>query len=258
LRLRKAYEQGIVKPQAAVGEWHAICVSREGMESVATPDALAGVALSMIRDGFVVGLGSGRAAAAFVRALGRRVAEGLRIRGVPTSQATANLAAGLGIPLVSLDGVDSIDVTVDGADEVDPQLNLIKGLGGALVREKIVAAVSRRRVILVHGAKLVSTLGDHGVLPVEVVPFGLPFCRRQLGRLGYPAVPRQAGEQLFISDNGNPILDCRVSPLPDPAKTEQAIRAIPGVVGTGLFLNIADTVVIHTGREIEIRHRGNL
>jgi ribose 5-phosphate isomerase A len=209
----------------------------------------------MIEDGFVVGLGSGHAATAFVQALGERVAAGLHVRGVPTSEATRSLAAGLGIPLLGLDEVDSIDITVDGADEVDPQLNLIKGLGGALVREKIVAASSRRLVILVGKEKIVAALGQHGILPVEVVPFGLAFCRRRLTHLGYPPASRRVDGQRFVTDNGNYILDCRVPPLPDPADLERSLRRIPGIVGTGLFLGMADTVLVEDGDRIEVRAR---
>ena len=167
----------------------------------------------MISDGMVVGLGSGRAATRFIRALGARVAEGLHVRGVPTSQSTAALASELGIPLTTLDELETIDIAVDGADEVDPQLNLIKGLGGALVREKIVAAAARRLVILVGPEKLVSQLGERGALPVEVVPFAVAYCRRKLESLGYAAIPRCKDGRLFTTDNGNQILDCRIAPL---------------------------------------------
>ncbi len=219
------------------------------------PGALAAAALDMIQEGFVVGLGSGRAATAFVRALGSRVQAGLRVRCVPTSQATANLAAQLRIPVVSLHDVESIDVAVDGADEVDPKLDLIKGLGGALVREKIVASASRRFVILVGVEKLVSALGEHGVLPVEVVPFGLASCRRRLAQLGYPAMPRQADGKLFTTDNGNCILDCEVPVLVNPLELEQTLRAMPSVVGTGLFLGMAHTVLVADNGRIEVRQR---
>jgi ribose 5-phosphate isomerase A len=215
-------------------------------------DAIANAALETIPDGSVVGLGSGRAATAFVRALGQRVRGGLRVRGVATSQATADLAAQLVIPLASLDEVEAIDVAVDGADEVDPKLNLIKGLGGALVREKIVASACRRLVILVGREKLVSVLGERGVLPVEVVPFALAWCRRRVGRLGYPAAPRTADGKLYVSDNGNNILDCNVPVLGNPLETEQLLRAIPGVVGTGLFLDMAEMVLVEDNGRITI------
>jgi ribose 5-phosphate isomerase A len=217
--------------------------------------AIAARALETIQDGNVVGLGTGRAATAFIHALGERVRGGLRARGVPTSQASADLARRLGIPLVSLDDVGQIDVDVDGADEVDPGCNLIKGYGGALVREKIVAASSRRVVILVGEEKLVPVLGSRGKLPVEVVTFGLAYCRRGLSALGCVPELRMQGGKPFMTDNGNLILDCRVGPLTRPAELERAIRAISGVVGTGLFLGMAHTVLIQRGSEIEVRHR---
>jgi ribose 5-phosphate isomerase A len=204
-------------------------------------------ALEYVKDGAAVGLGTGRAATAFVRALGARVQAGLRIRGVPTSQATADFAAQLSIPLTTLEAAMPLDVAIDGADEVDPQLNLIKGLGGALVREKIVAAAAKQLVILVDTKKLVKCLGDHHVLPVEVVPFGLALCQNRLADLGYPSNLRMAGERRFISDNGNYILDCQVNALANPVDLEARILAIPGVVGTGLFLGMAPLVLVQDG-----------
>lgn len=209
--------------------------------------------MALVPDGAIVGLGSGRAATRFIKALGRRLGDGLKVRGVPTSKSTEDLARNLGIPIVSLDELESIDIAVDGADEVDPQLNLIKGLGGALVREKIVAAAAKKFVILVGPEKLVQTLGDHGVLPVEVVPFALEFCRRRLAAIGCPSVIRQKGGRTFMSDNGNPILDCQVAAISDPAALDAAIRLIPGVVGTGLFLGMADQVVVDRGGSVEVR-----
>ncbi len=217
--------------------------------------SLSEAALETIQDGFVVGLGSGHTVGPVIELLGKRVRSGLRIRGVPTSLATADLANRLGIPLVSLDDVEAIDVTVDGADEVAPNLDLIKGLGAALVREKIVAASSRRLVIVVGREKLVSSLGEHGVLPVEVVPFGLALCRRRLIELGYPATLRQKDGKLVVTDNGNYILDCKTPLLPDPPIVEQMIEAIPGVVGTGLFLGMAHKVLVDDRGRIEILQR---
>src|SRR5262245_182134 len=187
--------------------------------------------LSMVPADAVIGLGSGRAASAFIRALGERVRQGLKVRGVPTSQATAKLATEVGIPLVTLDQIEQLDLTVDGADEVDPQLNLIKGYGGALVREKIVAAASRRRIILVGSEKLVAKLGERGVLPVEVVPFGLPYCARRLEVLGCKPQPRMDNARIMVTDNQNHILDCRIAPIDDPHRLERNLLAIPGVVG---------------------------
>ena len=202
-------------------------------------------ALEFIQPGQVLGLGTGRSAAAFIRALGEWVQSGLKIQGVPTSKASAELARSLGIPIVSLDDVDSIDVAFDGADEVDPNLNLIKGRGGALVREKIVAAAAKQFVVLVGEDKIVATLGAKGTLPVEVVPFALGFCRRKLDALGCKPEPRKSADgTLYVSDNGNPILDCHIAALSDPAGLERAILALPGVVDTGLFLGMADVVIV--------------
>jgi ribose 5-phosphate isomerase A len=212
-------------------------------------------ALALVPNGSVVGLGSGRAASAFIRALGERVGQGLRVRGVPTSRASAELAREVGIPLVDLSEVETIDVDVDGADEVDPQCNLIKGLGGALLREKIVAAASRQLVILVGAEKVVPVLGTRGILPVEIVPFGLEFCERRLTALGLKPIFRLRDGKPFVTDNGNHILDCRIGPIEDPAEFERAIHAIPGVVGTGLFLGMAHTVLIQTGATVEVRER---
>jgi ribose 5-phosphate isomerase A len=212
-------------------------------------------ALELIKDGMLVGLGTGRAATAFVEELGKRVQQGLRIQGVPTSQRSADLAKKLGIPLTTLDKVEQLDLDVDGSDEVDPQLNLIKGLGGALIREKIVAAAAKKLVILVGSEKIVSKLGEHGVLPVEVVPFALPLCSRRLTALGCPPVPRESNGKLFVSDNGNYILDCRIQPIADPARLEREIQAIPGVVGTGLFVGMADLVLIQDGDNVKVLQR---
>jgi ribose 5-phosphate isomerase A len=214
-------------------------------------------ALDYVADGMTVGLGSGRAAERFIKAL---AASGRHVRCVPTSKGSADLAAGLGLKLVTLDDVSHLDVTVDGADEVDPRLNLIKGYGRALVREKIVAAASRHLVILIgpDGAaeKLVPVLGTRGRLPVEVVRFGLAVVRGKLEEMGIPAVAHtRADGELFLSDNGNPILDCKVGPITDPPELERKIATIPGVVATGLFLGMADAVLIQNGDELEVRQK---
>ena len=219
-------------------------------------EALAERALGLVRDGTVVGLGTGRAATAFLHALAGRVRDGCRVKGVPTSEETERLARELGIPLVGLEA--DLDLTVDGADEVDPELNLIKGYGGALVRERIVAAASARLVILVTRDKLVEVLGSHGRLPVEVLPFALPLCRRRLEALGLKPVLRTEEDRPFVTDNWNVIVDCATGPIEDPHALERTILTIPGVVDTGLFLGIADTVLVADGvtvRELDRRRR---
>ncbi len=201
-------------------------------------------AAGLVHDGDVVGLGSGHAATAFIRLLGQRVGAGLRIRGVPTSLASAQVASEVGVPLVSLQEGMPLAITVDGADEVAPNLDLIKGYGRDLVREKIVAAASRKLVILVGPGKEVPVLGSRGKLPVEVVPFGVPLCQVRLQELGLEPVLYEELGKPFFTDNGNHILDCGTGPLSEPAALEQRIRAIPGVVGTGLFLGMADLVLL--------------
>jgi ribose 5-phosphate isomerase A len=219
-------------------------------------DRLISRALSHVRDGALVGLGSGRTASAFVRALGARVCQGLRARGVPTSEATARLAREVGVPLAGLDeGI--LDLTVDGADEVDPRLDLIKGYGGALVRERIVAASSRRVIIVAGREKLVPMLGSRGRLPVEVIPFACPLAMRELAGLGCRPALRTLDGRPFVSDNGNWIIDCGVRPIEAPADFARDLRAIAGVVETGLFLGMADLVLVAEAGEIrEMRRAG--
>lgn len=202
-------------------------------------------ALELVPADSTIGLGSGRAAQAFVRALGERVQGGtLRVRGVATSEETAALARQVGIPLLTLSEASQLAVTIDGADEVDPNLDLIKGYGRALVREKIVAASSRELIILVGEEKLVGRLGSRGKLPVEVVPFGLALCERRLRELDCKPIPFRENGRLFASDNGNCIIDCEIAPTSAPAELEQKILAIPGVVDTGLFLGMANVVLV--------------
>jgi ribose 5-phosphate isomerase A len=208
-------------------------------------------AASLVADGQIVGLGTGRAAAAFIQALAGRVRSGLAIRGVPTSEASHRLALDLGIPLTTLDDAPRLDLTVDGADEVDPGLNVIKGYGGALVREKIVAAASKTLVILVGDEKLVPMLGSRGKIPIEVVPFGIAATCRHLQSLGLKPQRRIVDGQPLVTDNGNAILDCGTGPIARPAELEAAIRAVPGVVGTGLFLGMADVVLVQRGDQVE-------
>jgi ribose 5-phosphate isomerase A len=210
-------------------------------------------ALEFVADGMTLGLGSGRASTRFIELLGTRVAAGLRVRGVPTSTASAEAATKAGVPLVGLDDALPIDLAVDGADEVDPQLNLIKGYGRALVREKIVAAGAARLVILVGADKLVPRLGSRKRLPVEVVPFAVPLVLRETRSLGIPATVAVADGKPIVSDNGNHLVDCAIEPLDNPAALEHKLRAIPGVVGTGLFLRAAETVLVGDATTFELQ-----
>jgi ribose 5-phosphate isomerase A len=199
-------------------------------------------ALEEVEDGMLLGLGTGTTAAYFVDALGERVRDGLRVIAVATSQASAEQAAGFGIPLV--ENVDQpLDLTVDGADQIDPHLNLVKGLGGALLREKVVAAASRRMIVIATEEKLVPRL-DHGLLPVEVLPLLWERTAATIAALGLDPALRRAGEAPFLSDNGNVILDCRLSGVMEPAPLGAALDAIPGVLGHGLFLGIATEAAI--------------
>lgn len=207
-------------------------------------------AAAEIADGMVVGLGSGSTAELFLEELAARVRQGLRVTGVPTSERTRGLAAGLGIPLLALNDAPELDMSVDGADEVVlPHLDLIKGRGGALLREKLVAASSRRRVIIVDSGKLVQTLGSVHPLPVEVIPFGWVQTAERLAALGCrperrPAVggPPEAHEP-FVTDNGDFILDCWTGPIDEPLAWAQAIKGLVGVVEHGLFVGMTERVI---------------
>jgi ribose 5-phosphate isomerase A len=210
-------------------------------------------ALDFVPEGATIGLGSGRASMAFIQALGARVKAGFKTRGVPTSEASAELARRLGIPLTTLDACPRLAVDFDGADEVDPRGNLIKGYGGALVREKIVAAASEKLVILVGAEKIVSQLGQRGNIPVEVIPLGLTPCKLALQRVGLEPRLRETDGKPLITDNGNYILDCGTGPIGNPQSLELALRAIPGVVGSGLFLNMQPTVIIGHADQVEVR-----
>ncbi len=214
-------------------------------------EKLAAYALRYVKPGQTLGLGTGRAASAFIRALG---ASRIPVRGVPTSLASHELAHECGIELVSLNDVERLDADFDGADEVDPDLNLIKGYGGALVREKVVASASRKVFILVGPEKLVPQLGAHRRLPVEVVRFAEPYVRRRLAKLGLKGRDRVDGDgNAFLSDNGNLIIDCAVSKIRDASHLEDEILSIPGVVGTGLFVDIADTVLVTPTEDSPVR-----
>jgi ribose 5-phosphate isomerase A len=194
-------------------------------------------ALEEIRDGMIVGLGTGSTASIFIRELGKA---GLKIIGIPTSEESRQLAIQMQLPLTTFTEHPEIDVTVDGADEVSPQLDLIKGLGGALVREKIVAHASRRVVIIVDDSKLVERLGTKSVIPVEVIPLAVPRVLLQLEG----ARIRERDGKPFLSDNGNFILDWKHEVTEDPAGLEKQLKGMTGVVDSGVFAGVASCVIV--------------
>ncbi|MCK4614637.1 MAG: ribose 5-phosphate isomerase A [Thermoplasmata archaeon] len=202
-------------------------------------------AASYVRDGMVVGLGTGTTVYYTIRTLGQKIKEeDLNILGIPTSLDTRNHALSLGIPLTDLDKHPVIDLTIDGADEVDPALNLIKGLGGALLMEKIVASATKMEIIVVDPGKLVKCLG-RGKLPVEVLRFGHRSTARRLDHLGLkPSLRFDARNTPFITDNNNLILDCLPGEMEGPAEMERNINTIPGVVENGLFIGLTDLVIV--------------
>ena len=206
--------------------------------------AAAQSAVALVADGMVVGLGSGTTAAFAIADIGGRVKQGLRIVGVPTSEHSAEQARKLGIPIATLDDEPNVDVTLDGADEVEEgTLNLIKGHGGALLREKIVASASKRLVIMVHASKLVSRLGIRQPVPVEVVPFGWQVTAHRLSSLGAePSLRRNPDGQPFRSDGGNYILDCRFESPVSAEDLAQRLDHVVGVVEHGLFIGLTSEV----------------
>ena len=205
--------------------------------------AAAEKALELVRDGMLLGLGSGSTVRYFTEGVGRLVADGMKVRGVPTSRETAELAAEVGIPILT-ELVGEIDLAVDGADEVDPALNLIKGRGGALFREKIVAAASKRLVVIVDESKMVKRLGE-GVLPVEVLPFLWRTTADRLLALGASLVVRGGEETPFVTNNGNLILDLTLeNGIAHPADLATKIKVTIGVVEHGLFVGMTDTCIV--------------
>ncbi|MCV3737665.1 ribose-5-phosphate isomerase RpiA [Rhizobium sp. TRM96647] len=209
----------------------------------------AAAALSHVEDGMRLGIGTGSTAEEFVRLLAERVANGMSVVGVPTSERTARLCVELGVPLMSLDELPELDLTIDGADEVDGQLRLIKGGGGALLREKIVASASSRMIVIADETKVVETLGAFK-LPIEVNPFGLVATRiaieKLAARLGLAGAiePRRLGDGIFTTDGGHYILDASFGRIPDAEALASALNAIPGVVEHGLFINMASIAII--------------
>ncbi len=215
--------------------------------------AVARASIRFVRAGDVVGLGSGSTASYAVRFLGERVQAGLKIVGIPTSNETKQLASNLGIPLTTFDKVQQIDVTIDGADEVDQHLSLIKGGGGALLYEKIVASASRRFVVIVDSSKEVATLGKFPV-PMEIITFAQPLVQRKVEALGASVKLRMAGEKPFLTDEGHHILDCNFGAIPDVPALARKLSDMPGIVEHGLFVGMASVVLVARGKEVTELH----
>ena len=198
-----------------------------------------------VADGMVVGLGSGSTARLAIEALGKRVEAGLRISGIPTSEDSGALARRLGIPLTDFDHHRSIDITIDGADQVARKtLDLVKGLGGALLREKLVASASAQMIVVVDETKVVERLGSATPLPLEIVPFGWQLTIERIKALGYDAILRRAGDKPVISDGGNYIADCTIAAIDNPAALDRLLAATLGVISTGLFVGMATKVIV--------------
>ena len=221
----------------------------------------AAVALEWVRPGMRLGLGTGSTAKHFVELLGERVQAGLKIVGVPTSEVTRADAQRLGIPLTTLDDTPELDMTVDGADEIDHELNLIKGGGGALLREKIVAAASARMVVIADDSKWVPTLGRFP-LPIEVMPFGLAATRRAIeaaakaaGCSGEATLRRSKDGHVFVTDGGHWILDARLGRIPDAKSLAGRLSGIPGVVEHGLFIGMAQAAILAGSNGVRVVER---
>ncbi|MGB0747755.1 MAG: ribose-5-phosphate isomerase RpiA [Magnetospiraceae bacterium] len=208
-------------------------------------------AAELVKDGMLLGIGTGSTVAFFIDALGARVAAGLSVSGIPTSEATAAHCTRLGIPLVDFKEVSRLDLTVDGADEVDQNFQMIKGGGGALLREKLVAEAANHVAIIADSSKRVETLGAFP-LPVEIVRFAHEQTCRRIAALGIEFNIRQIAGIEFITDNGNLILDCRMASIPDPIGLHKKLIEITGVVETGLFINLCQTLVIGRGTDTEV------
>ena len=218
--------------------------------------AAAARAVEEVEDGMVVGLGSGSTAAFALEALAARVAKGLRVAGIPTSERTAAMARRLGVPLTSFAEHKRIDVVIDGADQVERgTLNLVKGLGGALLREKIVASASARMVVVVEETKLVDRLGGKTPLPVEIVLFGWQTVLDRLTALGYAPRLRLVAGKPYTTDGGNYIADCAIAEMPDPAALEARLSAVTGVVESGLFIGLASSIVVGRSTGVEVIER---
>ncbi len=211
-------------------------------------------AVKLIKDNQIIGLGTGSTAEFAVREIGKLVEKGLKIKSVPTSNRTAELAKSLDIPLISLDEVDSIDLTIDGTDEFDANLDLIKGGGGALFREKMVARLTEKEVIIADSSKKVDILGAFKV-PVEVVPIALNYVQKQIEKIGGTTKIREKDGKIFVTDAGNKILDADFGEINDANDISEKLNAIEGVVCHGLFINLANIVIMSKGNEIKVFSR---
>jgi ribose 5-phosphate isomerase A len=213
-------------------------------------------AVEFIDDGMAVGLGTGSTAYWMVESLGRRVRAGLRVRCIPTSRRTEEQARSLGIPLVTFSEVGQLDLAIDGADEIGPGLALIKGGGGALLREKLVARAARRFVVIADASKRVETLGRFP-LPVEVAPFAWEVTARRVAEAtsAEPQLRRDERGEVYLTDNGNYILDCRCLEIRDPERTERELKLLTGVVECGLFVGMAELAIVATDEAVEIIER---
>ena len=207
--------------------------------------------VNYIEDGMIVGLGTGSTVEFMIHKLAERIKSGLNITAVSTSQATTKLASSLGIKLSSLDDVEEIDLTIDGADEIDQNLNGIKGGGGALLQEKIVASYSKKNVWIVDSSKLVDTLGKF-LLPVEVIKLGSTHLCVSLEANGFKPIIRMKKNSRFVTDNNNYIIDLKMDKIPDPVSLDQKLKSFPWVVETGLFCGIADTVIVGMKNKVKI------
>ena len=235
---------------------HRFRVNMDGLKRQA-----AAVALERVRDGMKLGLGTGSTAKHFVELLGERVRAGLNVIGVPTSEATRLDAIRCGIALTTLDDIDRLDLTVDGADEIDPALNLVKGGGGALLREKIVAAASDRMIVIADDSKWVEVLGRFP-LPVEIIPFGVAATQRAIGRAfaetgvsGQMAVRKRKDGHVFVTDGGHWIVDAHLGQITDAPRLATLLSTIPGVVEHGLFIGIASIAVLAGAQGIRVIER---
>jgi ribose 5-phosphate isomerase A len=226
--------------------------------NLALKRAAAERAVEAVKDGMVLGLGTGSTAALAVEALGRRVQAGLKVQGIPTSEATAAQASALGIPLTDFARHQVVDLTIDGADAVDrTTFDLIKGLGGALLREKIVASASRRMLVIVDESKLAVPFGGRCPVPVEITRFGWQATERKLAALGgTPKLRLGRGTQPFVTDGGNFIVDCAFGAIEDAAGLEARLKALVGVIETGLFVNLATEIIIAAPGGVSVLQRG--